>query len=216
MSTAKCPLTTAGAPQWWEELVSLTEDRLRDRSAQQLHARTHRARWDLRVDRGSRPRGLGHAAWVAKPAVRQTGSKNSYSSPVEQLLADLGFTMIGEVVDHQMQYRPEATEIAGSGGAVYVFVNPDGRAWKVGMTRKGFSRVDYSRVLDGRAMKRPHEQRKLKSIRLEVRNGATQWVLRTDQPELIETLLACLLDPTESGRQRSAREAALRRFAVDH
>jgi hypothetical protein len=131
---------------------------------------------------------------------------------MEELLARLGFALIGEVVDLRMEYLPEAEELAGEGGAVYVFVNPDGRVWKVGMTHKGFSRTDYTRVFDGRAMRRPHEQRKLESIRQEVHNGATQWVLQTEQPELIEALLACLFDPTESRRQGSQVERMLRRL----
>lgn len=131
---------------------------------------------------------------------------------MDELLARLGFALIGEVVDQRMEYLPEAEQLAGSGGAVYVFVNPDGRVWKVGMTQKGFSRVDYTRVFDGRAMRRPHEQRKLESIRREVHNGATQWVLQTEQPELIETLLVCLFDPTESRRQQSQTERMIRRL----
>ena len=132
---------------------------------------------------------------------------------VDEFLAMLGFARIGEVVDHDIVYDSNAAVRAGDDGAVYVFLNPDGRAWKVGMTRRGFARVDYTRVFDGRAMKRPHEQQKLESIRREVKHGATQWVLRTDEPELVETLLACLLDPIESGRQRSKAERMLRRHA---
>ena len=129
---------------------------------------------------------------------------------VEELLLRLGFAPIGEVVDQRMEYLPDAEGLAGKGGAVYVFVNPDGRVWKVGMTRKGFSRVDYTRVFDGRGMKRPHEQRKLHGIRREVSDGARQWVLQTDQPELIESMLACMLNPTESGRQVSQVERVYR------
>lgn len=125
-------------------------------------------------------------------------------------LATLGFVQVGEVVDQRIVYGPEAAALVGEGGAVYVFVNPDGRVWKVGMTRRGFGRVDYTRVFDGRAMRRPHEQRKLESIRQEVGDGATQWVLRTDEPELVETLLACLLDPIESSRRQSKAEQAFR------
>ena len=131
---------------------------------------------------------------------------------MEEVLALLGFVRIAEVVDHRPEYLPAAAEFTGGRGAVYLFVNPDGRVWKVGMTQQGFSRVDYTRVFDGRGMKRPHEQRKLESIREEVQNGATQWVLPTEQPKLLETLLACLFDPTESGRQRSQQERLLRRL----
>lgn len=131
---------------------------------------------------------------------------------MDELLAHLGFALIGEVVAQRMAYLPEAEQLAGAGGAVYVFVNPDGRVWKVGMTQKGFSRVDYTRVFDGRAMRRPHEHRKLESIRSEVHNGATQWVLQTEQPELIEALLVCLFDPTESRRQQSQIERMIRRL----
>lgn len=130
---------------------------------------------------------------------------------MDEFLASLGFVRIAEVVGQALVYRPEAAALAGKGGAVYVFVNPDGRVWKVGMTRKGFSRVNYTRVFDGRAMKRPDEQSKLESIWQEVKPGAAQWVLRTDEPKLVETLLTCLLEPTESRRQRSKAENALRR-----
>ena len=130
---------------------------------------------------------------------------------MEDLLIRLGFTLIGRVVDGAMDYEADAKQHAGTGGAVYVFVNPDGRVWKVGMTKKGFSRVNYTRVFDGRSMNRPHEQKKLASIRDEVQNGATQWVMRTEQPELIETLLAAALNPTESGRRVSRTERLLRR-----
>jgi hypothetical protein len=128
---------------------------------------------------------------------------------MDQFLESLGFVMIGEVVDQRMAYRPEARALAGSAGAVYLFLNPDGRVWKVGMTKRGFSRVDYTSVFDGRGMRRPHEKRKLETIRQEVQNGATQWVLPCDQPELIETLLTCLLHPTESSRRRSQAEKLL-------
>lgn len=129
-----------------------------------------------------------------------------HSHPVEELLALLGFVQIGRVTGERMVYEPAAAEVAGEGGAVYVFLNPNGDVWKVGMTRKGFARVDYTRVFDGRAMRRPHEQRKLESIRQEVLEGATQWVVRTDDPERVETLLACIVEPSESGRRRSPVE----------
>ena len=129
---------------------------------------------------------------------------------MERTLDLLGFTAIGDVVNGLLVYRPDARQVAGEGGAVYVFVNPDGRVWKVGMTWKGFSRVDYTRVFDGRAMTRPHEQDKLRTIRSEVQDGATQWVLRTDQPELVEALLATILEPTESKRKISKVERVLR------
>jgi hypothetical protein len=128
---------------------------------------------------------------------------------MDQLLEMLGFVMIGEVVDQRMAYRPEAKDLAGRTGAVYVFVNPDGRVWKVGKTTHGFSRVNYTTVFDGRGMRRPHEKLKLESIRREVQDGATQWVLPCGQPELIETLLTCLLHPTESNRRRSRAEKLL-------
>jgi len=131
---------------------------------------------------------------------------------MEELLVRLGFALMGKVVGQRMDYLPEARQLAGVDGAVYVFLNPDGSVWKVGMTRKGFSRVDYTRVLDSRAMGRPHEQRKLESIRRELDEGATQWVLQTGHPELVEALLACLLDPTESSRQQSQTERMLRRL----
>lgn len=130
---------------------------------------------------------------------------------VEAFLASLGFVKIGEVVDQHIVYSPTAATLAGERGAVYVIINPGGRVWKVGMTRQGFSRVDYTRVFNGRAMKRPHEQRKLESIRREVHEGATQWVLQTEEPKLVETLLTCLLEPTESSRQVSKAERTLRR-----
>jgi hypothetical protein len=129
---------------------------------------------------------------------------------VDEVLTALGFVQIGQVVDRTILYSPDAADRAGNAGAVYVFLNPDGRPWKVGMTRKGFARVDYTRVFDGRAMKRPHEQRKLDSIRREVQSGATQWVLRTEEPELIETLLTCLLEPSESRRRPSKVERLLK------
>lgn len=132
---------------------------------------------------------------------------------VDAFLAGLGFVQIGEVVDHEIVYGPGAAALTGDGGAVYVFLNPDGRVWKVGMTHKGFVRVDYTRVFDGRAMRRSHEQRKLEGIRREVQHGATQWVRQTDDPELVETLLSCLLRPTESNRRQSKAERVLRRSA---
>jgi hypothetical protein len=131
---------------------------------------------------------------------------------VEEILERLGFAVIGKLENQRLVYAQDARATAGDGGAVYVFLNRDGRVWKVGMTRQGFSRVDYTRVFDGRAMSRPHEQRKLESIRREVRDGATQWVLRTEQPELLETLLSCLLNPTESNRSHAPLERALRRL----
>jgi len=131
---------------------------------------------------------------------------------MEELLARLGFALMGKVVGQRMDYLPEARHLAGVEGAVYVFLSSEGRVWKVGMTRNGFSRVDYTRVLDGRGMSRPHEQRKLESIRRELGEGATQWVLETGDPELVEVLLACLLDPTESTRQQSQTERMLRRL----
>lgn len=131
---------------------------------------------------------------------------------MEELLARLGFALMGKVVGERMEYRPEARQRAGVDGAVYVFLNADGSVWKVGMTRKGFSRADYTRVLDGRGMARPHEQRKLESIRRELDEGATQWVLQTGDPELVEALLACLLNPIESNRRQSQTERMLRRL----
>ena len=104
---------------------------------------------------------------------------------MEELLARLGFALVGKVVGQRMDYLPEARQLAGADGAVYVFLNTDGSVWKVGMTRKGFSRADYTRVLDGRGMARPHEHRKLESIRGELNEGATQWVLQTGHPELV-------------------------------
>ena len=124
----------------------------------------------------------------------------------------LGFTLVGEVSDQRMTYVADARQVAGTSGAVYVFVNPDGRVWKVGMTRRGFSRVDYTRVFDGRSMSRAHERRKLDRIRAEVRVGARQWVMRTEQPELIEALLARIFNPTESGRRPSQTERMLRQI----
>jgi len=102
----------------------------------------------------------------------------------------LGFTRIGEIVDQRIVYEVGAAERAGTGNAVYLFLNSDDTVWKIGMTRQGFGRVDYTRVFDGRAMRRPHEQRKLLLIREELEDGATQWVLPTnDDPELLEDLL---------------------------
>lgn len=89
------------------------------------------------------------------------------------LLELLGFSQIGEVVDQRMVYSDAAPQRSGKGNAVYVFVNSDDTVWKVGMTRRGFSRTDYSGVLDGRKMKRPNEQRKLELIRAELHDGAT-------------------------------------------
>lgn len=129
---------------------------------------------------------------------------------MKQLLTSLGFAQIGEVVEQRMVYEPDAAELAGEAGAVYVFMNPDGEIYKVGMTHKGFRRVNYEKVLDGRAMRRPNEQRKLALIREELHDGATQWVLRTADPELIEDLLAAVFRPSESRRKQSARERAIR------
>lgn len=129
---------------------------------------------------------------------------------VKELLETLGFSRIGEVVGQRMEYQPDAHERTGDDHAVYVFLNPDGRIWKVGKTSRGFSRVNYSRVLDGRGMARPHEQRKLESIREELIDGATQWVLPTKDAGLLEDLLIVVLNPTESRRVRSRRERLLR------
>jgi hypothetical protein len=129
---------------------------------------------------------------------------------VMELLETLGFSRIGEVVGQQMEYQPDAHERTGDDHAVYVFLNPDGRIWKVGKTSRGFSRVNYTRVLDGRGMARPHEQRKLESIRDELTDGATQWVLPTKDAGLLEDLLIVILNPTESKRIRSRRERLLR------
>ena len=122
---------------------------------------------------------------------------------VKELLETLGFSRIGEVVGQRMVYDADAHERTGDDHAVYVFLNPDGRIWKVGKTSRGFSRVNYSRVLDGRGMARPHEQRKLESIREELIDGATQWVLPTKDAGLLEDLLIVVLNPTESRRVRS-------------
>lgn len=126
------------------------------------------------------------------------------------LLETLGFSRIGEVVGQQMKYQLDARERTGDDHAVYVFLNPDGRIWRVGKTSRGFSRVDYTRVLDGRGMARPHEQRKLESIRRELKDGATQWVLPTTDAGLLEDLLIVILNPTESRRARSRRERLIR------
>ncbi len=132
---------------------------------------------------------------------------------MDRFLEALGFVQIGKVSDQGIEYRREAAELTGEAGAVYVFLNSDRRVWKVGMTRNGFARVNYARVFDGRAMKRLHEQRKLETIRNEVKQGATQWVLQTEDPRLVETLLGCLLHPTESNRRLSKAERVLRRVA---
>lgn len=132
---------------------------------------------------------------------------------VERFLEALGFVQIGKVSDQGIYYRPEAAALTGKAGAVYVFLNPDGRVWKVGMTRNGFARVNYTRVFDGRAMRRAHEKRKRLTLRSEVKHGATQWVLQADNPKLVEILLSCLLSPTESRRQQSKAERTLRRLA---
>ena len=129
---------------------------------------------------------------------------------VIEVLEALGFCSIGEVVGQRMVYRPNAEEHTGDGQAVYVFVNPDGRVWKVGKTSRGFSRVNYTRVLDGSGMSRPHEQRKLESIREELKDGATQWVLPTKDAEILEDLLIVILNPTESRRARFRRERLIR------
>ena len=106
---------------------------------------------------------------------------------MDDVLEALGFSQIGQVVDRLMVYRPDARELAGGGQAVYLFLNPDGQVWKIGMTTRGFSRVNYTRVLDGRDMSRPHEQRKLRLIREELKDGATQWVLPPTRPLSLRT-----------------------------
>ena len=123
----------------------------------------------------------------------------------------MGFSQIGEVIDQRMAYRADAAAATGQGAAVYVFVNPNGDVWKVGKTAHGFARVDYTRVLDGRSMRRPHEQRKLQLIRDELSDGATQWVLPTEEADLLEDILIVLLNPSESSRSRSRREQTIRK-----
>jgi hypothetical protein len=80
-------------------------------------------------------------------------------------LEAIGFRKVGDVVDQRMVYSEDAAELTGDAGAVYLFVNADDTVWKIGMTRKGSSRVNYTRVLGGRAIRHPNEQRKLALIR---------------------------------------------------
>lgn len=126
----------------------------------------------------------------------------------------LGFEQIAVLVDQRLPYRPNAREITGDGEAVHAFLNPDGTIWKVGMTRNGFNRVNYQRVIDGRVMKRPHVQRKLTRIRAELHDGATQRVTRTSDALRLEDLLSVILEPSESSRRVPRREAAIRSFAA--
>ncbi len=125
-----------------------------------------------------------------------------------ELLEAMGFLQIGTVIDQRMVYRANASEAAGTTQAVYVFLNPDGRVWKIGMTKHGFSRVDYTRVLDGRSMRRPHERNKLERIHEELMDGATQWVREFSDAALLEDLLSVLFEPTESRRRQSKTRAA--------
>jgi hypothetical protein len=130
-------------------------------------------------------------------------------------LEAIGFRKVGDLVDQRMVYSEDAAELTGDAGAVYLFLNADDTVWKIGMTRRGFSRVNYTRVLDGREMRRPHEQRKLALIRDELHDGASQWVLPTnDDPTLLEDLLIVALNPTETRRRRSRREKLLRSVAT--
>jgi hypothetical protein len=57
---------------------------------------------------------------------------------VEEILERLGFAVIGMLESQRLVYAQDARATAGDRGAVYVFLNPDGRVWKVGMTRQGF------------------------------------------------------------------------------
>lgn len=138
-----------------------------------------------------------------------------------ELLEACGFTVVGRVVgegeEQHMAWQPNVNDAAGTAGAVYVIVNPDGRVYKVGQTSRGAQRVkSYGRVIDGRAMKKPHDQRKLLAQRQEVRGGATMWVRQIDDPKLLEDLLCVVLDPfeTESSdevrRETSKREELIR------
>ncbi len=63
------------------------------------------------------------------------------------LLETLGFSQIGKVIGQRMEYELDARERTGDDKAVYVFLNPDGRVWKVGKTSRGFSRVEVCLTL---------------------------------------------------------------------
>ena len=53
---------------------------------------------------------------------------------MRNLLESLGFRQIGKIAEERIAYQNDAEALAGSGNAVYLFLNSDDTVWKVGMT----------------------------------------------------------------------------------